>query len=274
MMDALNTVWVAFSEFAPRLLGAGLVLLIAFLAARFLQRLGTRLLQRIGLDDVFERTGTLASLERVGLATGPSVVFGYVVFWAIVLAGAASALSILGLASLQANVDLIVALAGRALVAVLILAGGLAAAGWLSGLTAREVERAGLAGGDVFRRAVFAAVLAVAALLAAAQLGIEVSLLIVLAVVFLGTVGLVAALALGLGLAPLSGNVAAGRYVRENLELGDEISVNGVEGTVEKIGYASVTLTSGNGEVHYVPNRALLEAVVSKRARREGSEQA
>ncbi len=272
MMNALNTVWTAFSEFAPRLLGAGVLLLVVFLAARFLQRLVTRLLQRAGLDDLFERTGTATSLERIGFTVGPSVVFGYVVFWAILLAGAASALSILGLSSLQANVDLIVVLAGRALVAALILAGGLAAAGWLSGLAAREAERAGLAGGDVFRRAVFAAILVVAVLLAASQVGIEVSLLVVLAVVFLGTAGLVAALALGLGLAPLSGNIAAGRYVRENVEIGDDISVNGVGGRVEELGYASVVLRSENGELHYVPNRTLLDAVVSKRTRRDDPE--
>lgn len=266
MMNSLETLWTAFTEFAPRLLGAGLILLAAFLLARFLQRLATRLLQRIGLDDLFERTGVSSSLERANFRAGPSVVAGYVVFWAILLSGAASALSVLGLSTLQANVDLIVVLAGRALVAVLILAGGLAAAGWLSGLAAREVERAGLVGGEAFRRAVFAAILVIAGLLAAAQLGIEVSLLVVLAVVLLGTVGLVAALALGLGLAPLSGNIAAGRYARDNVALGDVISVNGVEGRVEELGYASVTLKSENGELHFVPNRALLDAVVSKRA--------
>jgi hypothetical protein len=85
-------------------------------------------------------------------------------------------------------------LAGKALVAVLILAGGLAVASWLSNLALREAEEAGLRGGDRFRRAIFAAVLAVAALLAAAQLGIDISLLVLLAAVFLGMAKLVVAL--------------------------------------------------------------------------------
>jgi small-conductance mechanosensitive channel len=85
-------------------------------------------------------------------------------------------------------------------------------------------------------------------------------------VVFLGTVGLVAALALGVGLAPLSGNVAAGRYVRgNNIRLGDEISVDGVEGTVEEIGYASITLRSEDDSLHHVPNRLFIEGIVTKR---------
>ncbi len=248
MPDALNASWAAVSELVPRLLGAGLVLFATFLAARLLQRLGTRLLRGVGLDDLLERTGSASSLRRVGFAGAPSLLIGYVIFWGILLAGAAAALSVLGLSSLQENIDLIVVLAGRTLVAVLILAGGLAVAGWLSNLASREAEQAGLRGGDLFRRGVFAAVFVVAALLAAAQLGIDISLLVLLAAVLLGTLGLVVALSLGVGLAPLSGNIAAGRYVQGNdIQVGDEISVDEVTGIIENLGYASVALRPDRG---------------------------
>jgi moderate conductance mechanosensitive channel len=105
---------------------------------------------------------------------------------------------------------------------------------------------------------------------AAAQVGIEISVLVLLVLVLFGTAGIVAALVLGLGLAPLSGNIAAGRYVQGNgIRPGDEISVNGVEGTVEELGLASVTLRSEDGRIHHVPNRILLEGVVSKTSQRD-----
>ena len=211
------------------------------------------------------RRGPPLSLQQVGFGRRPSFVFGYVLFWGVLLAGVAAALSILGLASLQRNMDLMVALAGKAVVAVLILAAGLAAAGWLSNLASAQAEGAGLRGGDLFGRAVFAFVLAVAVLVAAAQVGIEISVLVLLAAIIFGTAGIVAALALGLGLVPLSGNIAAGRYVEGNgIRQGDEISVNGIRGTVEELGLASVTLRSDDGNIHHVPNRVLLEEVVSK----------
>jgi len=273
MANALEALWTAFSEFAPRLLGAGLVLVLTFLVGRFLQRLGAGFLRRIGLDNLFETTGAAASLQQVGFGRRPSFVFGYVLFWGVLLAGVAATLSILGLASLQRNIDLIVALAGKAVVAVLILAGGLAAAGWLSNLAATQAESSGLRGGDLFRRAIFGFVLVVAALVAAAQVGIEISVLVLLAAVLFGTAGIVAALALGLGLAPLSGNIAAGRYVQgNNISPGDEISVDGIQGTVEELGLASVTLKSEDGRIHYVPNRILLEGVVSKTSQDAGQQ--
>ena len=270
MSDALNASWTAVSELVPRLLGAGLVLFATFLVARLLQRLGARLLRGVGFDDLLERTGSSSSLRRVGFAGAPSMLVGYVIFWGVLLAGAAAALSVLGLSSLQENIDLIVVLAGKALVAVLILAGGLAVAGWLSNLAAREAEEAGLRGGDLFRRGIFAAVFAVAALLAGDQLGIDISLLVLLAAVFLGTVGLVVALSLGVGLAPLSGNIAASRYVQGNdIQAGDEISVDGVTGVIEQLGFASVTLRSEDGSLHHVPNRVLLEGIVTKKVPRD-----
>ena len=64
MANALEALWTAFAEFAPRLLGAGLVLVVTFLAARFLQRFAARLLQRVGLDALFERTGPLLLCSR------------------------------------------------------------------------------------------------------------------------------------------------------------------------------------------------------------------
>src|SRR5919205_449868 len=63
------------------LLGAGLVLVLTFFVARLLQRLGARFLQRIGLDDLFERTGAASSLQHVDFGRRPSFVFGYVLFW-------------------------------------------------------------------------------------------------------------------------------------------------------------------------------------------------
>ena len=80
MPDALNALWTAVSELLPRLLGAGLVLIATFLAARLLQRLSARLLRRVGFDNILERTGSASSLRRVGFAGAPSLLIGYVIF--------------------------------------------------------------------------------------------------------------------------------------------------------------------------------------------------
>jgi small-conductance mechanosensitive channel len=257
---------VAITEFIPRLLGAVVVMILALVVAMVLQRLAARLLEALGLDELAEHTGAAGFLRQLGYNDGPSRLLGLVLFWGVLLTGVAGALSVLGLASLEQTMNQIVNLAGRLLVALIIMIAGVMAAGWLAELVARGAENAALRGSNLFRRVVFVTVVAVAGLLAAGQLGLETSVLVLLAIVLLATVGLITALALGQGLAPLSGNIAAGRYVQEDLAVGDEISVDGIEGIVEELGYSAVILRSQDGYLYRIPNRALLEGVVRKRA--------
>ena len=268
MEDTLGTLLEdlagALAEFVPRLLGAVVVMVLALIVATVLQRLTARLLGALGLDELAERTGATNSLAQLGYDDGPSRLLGLVVFWGVLLTGVAGALSVLGLASLEQTMDQVVNLTGRLLVALVIMIAGVMTAGWLADLVARGAENAGLRGTNVFRRIVFTVVIAVTGLVAAGQLGLETSFLVLLAIILFATVGLVAALVLAQGLAPLSGNIAAGRYVQEGLAVGDEISVDGIEGTVEELGHAAITLRSRDGYLYRVPNRALLEGVVRK----------
>ena len=251
-------------EFVPRLMGAVVVLLVALVVAYFLQRLVSRFLQEIGLDDLFESTGAANPLSQLGYEGGASRLLGIVLFWGLMLTGLAGSLSVLGLSSLENTMNQIVTLSGRALVALVILIAGAMSAGWLAELVGREAESAGLRGSNAFRRVVFTTIVAVAALLAASQLGLETYILVLITVVVLATIGLVTALALGQGLALLSGNIAAGRYVQDGTAVGDVISVDGIEGTVEELGYASITVRSEDGHLYRIPNRTLLENVVRK----------
>ena len=266
MGQAANDLLGTLAEFVPRLVGAAAVLLVALVVALLLQRLMARFLEGLGLDEIFERTGAANSLWQLGYEGGPSRLLGTVLFWGVILTGVAGSLSVLGLSSLESTMDQLINLSGRALVARVILIAGIMSAGWLAELVAREAEQAGLRGSNAFRRVVFITLVAVAALLAAAQLGLETYVVVLLAVVVLATVGLVTALALGQGLVLLSSNIAAGRYVQDGTEVGDVISVDGVEGTIEELGYASITIRSEDGHLYRIPNRTLLENVVRKQS--------
>lgn len=269
MIDTFNKMLgdltTAVTEFVPRLFGAVVVVLITLIVAIVLQRLASRLLEVLGVDELAERTGAVDSFRQLGYNRGPSRLLGLVLFWAVFLSGVAGALGILGISSLEQAMGQIVSIFGRALVALVIMIAGVMSAGWLAGLVARGAENAGLRGSGVFRRVVFVTVVAVSALVAADQLGIETSYLVLLSLVLLATAGLVTALVLGQGLVPLSGNIAAARYVREDITVGDEISVDGIEGTVEELGHSAIILRSQDGYLYRIPNRTLLEGVVRKR---------
>lgn len=261
----MNGFLTAIAEFVPRLVGAVVVLLAALLLARLLQNLTTRTLDRFGLNSLFDRTGASDALWKVGYSGGPSRILGLAVFWGTILTGVAGSLSVLGLASLENTTTQLINLSGRALVALIIMTAGIMAAGWLAELVAQKSESAGLRGSDTFRRVVFGVVLTVTTLVAVGQLGLNTNLILLIAAALLATIGLVAAIALGQGLVLLSGNVAASRYVQDGLQEGDVISVDGVEGAIEELGYASISIRSEDGDLYQIPNKTLLENIVRKK---------
>lgn len=266
MADNASNLLNAIMELVPRLFGAVGVMLAMLLLAIVLQRLVSRALVSFGLDSLFESTGASNYLWKLGYTRGPSSLLGFALFLGVIMVGLAAALSILGLSSLENTTTQLVNFSGRALVALVVMIGGTMAAGWLAELAARESDRAGLRGTSNIRRVVFATVITVSTLLAASQLGLNTTLIMVLAIVLLGTIGIAAAIAVGQGLVLLSGNVAASRYVQDGLERGDVISVNGIEGAVEELGHASLTIRSEDGYLYRIPNQTLLQNIVRKKA--------
>ena len=266
MADNAGNLLAAITDLIPRIVGAVGVLLVALLLAIVLRRLASRALQSFGLDSLFESTGASNYLWKLGYTGGPSRLIGSALFLGVIMVGIASALSILGLSSLDNTTTQLVNFSGRTLVALVIMLVGIMAAGWLADIAARESDRAGLRGSSNIRRIVFATVVTITTLVAASQLGLNTVLLITLAIVLLATIGIAAALAVGQGLVLLSGNIAASRYVQDGIEQGDTIFVNDVEGTVEELGHASLTIRSEDGYLYRIPNQTLLQNIVRKQA--------
>lgn len=134
----------------------------------------------------------------------------------MVLLATLTALGSLGLDFLAASLNQIILYAPRVLVAVLILILGTSAAGMLAEMAGGALSRSGVVRVAGINSALRYAILILAAILAAAVLGIDVAILLAVTVIGLGGVALTASLALGLGLRRLSENVPpAATYPRK-----------------------------------------------------------
>ncbi len=108
-----------------------------------------------------------------------------------------------------------------------------------------------------------AAVLAVFAVTALAQLGIPTQVLLLLVAILLAAVALTLALAFGIGGRDLAREVSARRYVERCFDVGDEITVNGTRGTVTAVEATGTVLDTGQGERVRVPNSQLVASAVT-----------
>jgi small-conductance mechanosensitive channel len=109
--------------------------------------------------------------------------------------------------------------------------------------------------GQVARTSVFVA----AGLIAVAELGIDITLLTaVLSVTLLALLGAFS-LAFGLGARTAVSNIIGAHYVRQTVEVGQRIRINGIDGTVAAITTTAVVLRVADGTL-VIPARQFTDA--------------
>lgn len=261
----MNELVSTFVQYVPRVLGAVVIILVGLLLA-VLARRGLRfLLGRFRFDELCERSGVTDLIGDGETPRSPTRFAGNVIFYAVLVFAILAAMGPLGLNFFAATLNQVVLYAPRALAAALVLIIGTSAAGVLSETLGRTLSRLGVRNTGGVKTVIRFGTIFIVAILAAAILKVDVTILVAITIICLGGIALTASLAVGLGLRGLSQNIAAGRYLSEGLEEGDEISMNGVSGTIERVGHAMTTVRDTDGRVYLVPNSHFLENVVEKR---------
>ncbi len=247
--------------FLPRLGGALALLIIGVLLVRLLSRLLVKAMQGLGLDDLAQRGGVNDVLERAGLGGSLARVVGRAVRIALTLIIIFAALSLLGLQFLSQSLNQGVLVLPRLLIAAALVLAGVV----LAGFARQRVDRLAhqLDFPVALGRLAQITVLAVFGIIAAAQIGIPTLILLILIGILLGAAAATFALAFGLGGREVARALSAGRYLRHDYTVGQEISFGETRGRITTIQSTSTILDAGEGRSVLVPNHLLMETVVT-----------
>ena len=190
--DMLNQILAAI----PQVFAAGVVIFVAYLIARLVSELVTRLLAGIGFDRILQRIG-FRTADDGDITEGrrPSELVGYIVLIAVMLAATIEALELLSFERLAGIVAAFTVFAGNVLVGVIILAVGF----YLASLAAGAVRSSSLRGADLMGNLAQAAIVILATAMALRQAGLADDIINLAFGILLGAVGVAIALAFGLG---------------------------------------------------------------------------
>ncbi len=171
---------------------------------------------------------------------------GAVVFWTVLLLFAAAAADALGLSLLRGAVVSLSTFVPRVLAATLIVVAGL-----VIGNVARGAATAAAAPGTTFARTlgqlVRLAIVSAAALLAIAELGVDITLLTATLSVALAALLGGFALAFGLGARTAISNIIGSHYLRQTFAVGQTIRLGDIEGTITALTSTAVILQVADG---------------------------
>lgn len=181
------------------------------------------------------------------------------VFWLCVAAGFIAALSLASPESLEPIPGKIVVWFPKLIVAGAIVIAGNAAAAIVAGSVASGLRRATGGGTSGGAGAIRATVIAAAYLLAVAQLGVDLAIILLVLGGVVGALAVAVGLLIGLGGRDIAREVAAGRYLRRVIAAGDVVDIGQVTGRVVRLHAATVEIDDGGHRVH-LPHTQLMQS--------------
>jgi len=247
--------------FLPRLAGAIALLLIGLLITRLLARLLLRAMQAAGVDRLAERAGVTSVLQTSGLGASLAGVIARAVRIFLTIVVIFAALSLLGLQFLSVSLNQAILALPRLFIAAALLLAGAVVAGMARQRTDRLTYQLDFPVplGQIAQ----IAVLGIFIIIAAAEVGISTTILLVLIAVLLAAVSGTFTLAFGLGSREVARALSAGRYLRHDYQVGQEIAFGDVRGRITRIHSTSTTLDAGEGRSIRVPNHLLIDSIVT-----------
>lgn len=183
----------------PAFFGAVIVLAVAYFAGKLVSGLISNLLKGVGFDNLLEKLGF--QVERKEGQRSLSDIVGLLVLVAVMFLAAIEAANLLGLDILANIIADLTAFGGQALLALVIFGLGL----YLANLARSVIVAASGEGSAFTANLARIAILVFAAALALQQLGIASEIVNLAFGILLGTIGVAAALAFGLGSREIAG---------------------------------------------------------------------
>jgi hypothetical protein len=249
----------------PHVAAMLVVIVAGYIVARVLDKFAVALSQSLGLQTAAERSGLATSMKQVGIARSVPSIIGQIVFWLTMCVFLAAGFNILGLDTVSAAMERIVAYIPNLLVATVVVVVGLLVAGFLRGVVATSADRVGITYAETLADAVYYVLALMTFIGAFDQLHIEFGLLKELILLAAAGLALGCGLAFGLGGRDVMAGILAGYYLRQRMHSGDRIHVAGMEGTVRDVGpVATVIETDEDGLLnrHSIPNTKMLNEAV------------
>ncbi len=201
----------------PAILGAILILVIGWIIAGIIGGLVTKLCRAIKVDNIADRIGVNGFLAKTGAKLTASSILGEVVKWAIRLVFIEMAADQLGMAQVSTLINQMLGFIPNIVVAVVILGAGAFLGQILSGVVRGAAAEANLGDANLLAKLTSGAVMAFAVIMALNELNV--------APVVVNTlyIGLVAAMALALGLSfGIGGKDVAARYAEKWTQTAEE----------------------------------------------------
>lgn len=243
LVSASDKVWTLL----PEILFAIVLVFIGWVAAVLVHHIVLWVLNFFAIDKLAAKTPLNSMLKSIGIHKSISEIFGWLVFWMIILLTLIIAADTLNLQQLSDGLSVVTNYIPQILAAILIVIFGMLLARFLQMIVLQTLSKMDISYKKYVGKAVQFVVLIFVFVAAIDQLGFNLTY-ILNGIVTIVSVGL---LMLGLGAAfgarTVIDNATACQQLRRQLDVGDSVEVDGVSGKIVEFTLTNVVLEAGGG---------------------------
>jgi hypothetical protein len=251
----------AFVDALPNLVTAVVVLILGWVLAWTLRKIVRRVFGRL-TGQIPRGAARAAWTETIDDANAVNVAANGL-YWLVLLTTLMVAIDALGLPVFSKWIGAFASYLPQLVIAIALVFGGVLAGRLASNAIVRTASRLPVAQAQSVGRLTQVLIVAAAALIAAEQLGIDVSLVTaVFLIVLAATLG-GAAIAFGLGAREMIADILAMYYVNQSYRVGQLVRIGADQGRIVRTTRTSVLLENADGELsipgrHFIEKRCLL----------------
>ncbi len=248
---------------APKVLTGLILLIVALVVSKLVERLLRGLLSRVGVDSLAQKVGIDQAVSRIGIRQPMSQLLPRLVYFLLLFLFARTAADGLGLTAVSQALGSFLAFMPNLVSALLILLLGSLAGPFAGRAVGQAAKSSGFDAGSAMGSAISGLILFIAGIMAFSQLGIDTDIVRIVTFCSLAGLALAFGLSFGLGSREVTHSILAGFYARRVFVIGQPIEIQGQRGTLKAI-TPTLTLLDQDGKTVSVANTVFLRQAVKQ----------
>lgn len=258
LISSLTALFTKLASFLPSFIAALLIIFVGWLVAKICRGVTRKVVKWIGLERAMEKSRINESLKTIGIKKSIGDVLSVIVLWIVLLVFLVSAAEVLGLSVVLSTLNRLILYIPNIIAALVIIVLALFVARFIKDIIAVGLTQINLIYARPLARAVEILIIVLGTLVALAQLGFDIGLLVANATIFIGGFVAIVALSMGLGARSIAANLIAGYYIRNLFKEGQIVELCGVKGKITRINNINVVIKTKSGEL-IVPHNKIIE---------------
>jgi small-conductance mechanosensitive channel len=247
LTESVSRVAIQILEHLPAVLGAVVLLLVGWGVARLLRYATAKITEKTVVRLAHTRPMDTRVQQPSSYSAAPTIA-SRIVFWVVLLFFVLAAAEVLDLELISSVLGSVTSYVPRLLAGLLILFIGLWFAEVTRAVLSRSSARIGIEQNEVLGRLGQVLVLLVVFSVAAAQIGIDTTLLVALVATLFGVLFGAIALAFAFGAKTTIANLLAAQSITQNYNPGDIVRIGDIQGKILRITRTSLIVETHDGQ--------------------------